>query len=42
MAAKIIGELEIAYMSFCASYTDITELDTRESRGWTFGLGNSC
>ena len=30
MAAKIIGELEIAYMSSCASYTDITELDTRE------------
>ena len=30
MAAKIIGELEIAYMSFCASYTDIIELDTKE------------
>ena len=30
MAAKMIDELEIAYMSFCASYTVIMELDTKK------------
>ena len=30
MAAKMIDELEIAYMSFCASYTVIIELDTKK------------
>ena len=30
MAAKKIDELEIAYMSFCASYTNRIELDTKE------------
>ena len=30
MAAKMIDELEIAYIPFCASYTDIIELDTKE------------
>ena len=38
MAAKMIDELEIAYMSFCASYAVIIELDTkRKSRRkiWT-------
>ena len=30
MAAKMIDELQIAYMTFCASYTDIIELDTKE------------
>ena len=30
MAAKMIDELEIAYMSFCASYTIIMELDTKK------------
>ena len=29
MTAKMINELEIAYMSFCASYTVIMELDTK-------------
>ena len=29
MAAKMIDELEIAYMSFCASYAVIMELDTK-------------
>ena len=26
----MIDELEIAFMSFCASYTDIIELDTKD------------
>ena len=26
----MIDELEIAFMSFCASYNDIIELDTKE------------
>ena len=30
MVAKMIDELEIAYMSFCASYTVIMELDTKK------------
>ena len=29
IAAKMIGELEITYMSFCISYTVIMELDTK-------------
>ena len=29
MTAKMINELEIAYMSFCASYTVIMELDSK-------------
>ena len=38
MAAKMIDELEIAYMSFCASYTVIMELDTKKKSSrkiWT-------
>ena len=42
MAAKIIDELEIAYMSFYASYAVVTELDTRKNRGGKSGLGNGC
>ena len=30
MVAKMIDELEIAYMSFCPSYTVIMELDTKK------------
>ena len=30
MAAKMIDELEIVYMSFSASYTVIMELDTKK------------
>ena len=30
MGEKMIEELEIAYMSFCASYTVILELDTKK------------
>ena len=30
MAAKMADELEIAYRSFCASYTVIMELDTKK------------
>ena len=30
MVAKMIDELEIAYMSFCASYAVIMELDTKK------------
>ena len=30
MAAKMIDELELACMSFCASYTVIMELDTKK------------
>ena len=41
MAAKMIDKLEIAYMSFCASYIVIMELDTK-SRGGKFGFGNGC
>ena len=29
MTAKMINELETAYMSFCASYTVIMELDSK-------------
>ena len=39
MAAKMIDELEIAYMSFCASYTVIMELDTKKKsrrKIWTW------
>ena len=39
MAAKMIDELQIAYMTFCASYTDIIELDTKEKsrrKIWTW------
>ena len=43
MAVKMIDELEIAFMSFCASYTDIMELDTKKkSRGGKFDLGKGC
>ena len=34
MAAKMIDKLEIAYMSFCASYTVIIELDTKKKSRW--------
>ena len=30
MVAKMIDELEIAYMSFCPSYTVIMELDAKK------------
>ena len=30
MVAKMIDEVEIAYMSFCPSYTVIMELDTKK------------
>ena len=30
MVAKMIDELEIAYMSFCASYAAIMEFDTKK------------
>ena len=30
MAVKMIDELEIAYMSFCASYTVTMEMDTKK------------
>ena len=30
MAAKMIDKLELAYMSFCISYTVIMELDTKK------------
>ena len=39
MVAKTIDELEIAHMSFYASYTLIIELDTKKSRGGKSGLG---
>ena len=42
MAAKKIDELEIAYMSFYASYAVIMELDTKKSRGGKSGLENGC
>ena len=35
----MIDELEIAYIPFCASYTDIIELDTKEKsrrKIWTW------
>ena len=31
MAVKMTDELEIAYLSFCASYTVILELDTKKN-----------
>ena len=41
MAAKMVDELEIAYMSF--SYAVIMVLDTKKkNRGEIFGLGNGC
>ena len=36
----MIDELEIAYMSFYASYAVIMELDTKKSGGRKSGLGN--
>ena len=30
MVPKMIDKLEIAYLSFCASYTVIMELDTKK------------
>ena len=38
----MVDELEIAYMSFYASYAVIMELDTKKSREGKFGLGNGC
>ena len=38
----MIDELEIAYISFYASYAVIIELDNEESRGGKYGLGNGC
>ena len=34
MAAKMIDKLEIAYMSFCESYTVIIKLDTKKKSRW--------
>ena len=42
MAAKMIDELEIAYMSFCASYTVIMDWIRRKNQGGRFELGNGC
>ena len=42
MAAKMIDELEIVYMSFYALYAVIMELDTKKSRGGKSRLGNGC
>ena len=42
MPAKLIDELEIAYVSFYASYVVIMELDTKKSPGEKSGLGNGC
>ena len=42
MAAKIIDELKIAYMSFHTSYAVIMELDTKKSQGGKSRLGNGC
>ena len=38
----MIDELEIAYMSFYASYSVIMELNTKKTRGGKSGLGNGC
>ena len=38
----MFDELEIAYMSFYASYAVIMELDTKKSRGGKSGRGNGC
>ena len=38
----MIDELEIAYMSFYASYAVIMELDTKKRRGGKSALGNGC
>ena len=38
----MIDELEIAYMSFYASYAIIMELDTKKSRGGKPGPGTGC
>ena len=38
----MIDELEIAYMSFYASYVVIMELDTKKSRGGKSKFGNGC
>ena len=38
----MIDELEIAYMSFYASYAVIMELNPKKSRGGKSGLGNGC
>ena len=42
MVAKMIDELEIASMSFCASYAVIMELDTKKKSRKKFGLGKGC
>ena len=38
----MIDEPEIAYMSFCASYTVIMELDTKKRSSRKFGVGTGC
>ena len=38
----MIDELEIAYMSFYASYVVIMELDTKKNRGGKSKFGNGC
>ena len=38
----MIDELEIACMSFYASYAVMMELDTKKSRGGKSGLGSGC
>ena len=42
MEAKMIDELEIAHMSFCASCTVIWNWIRRKSRGGKFGLVKGC
>ena len=38
----MIDELEIAYLSFYASYAVIMELDTKKSQGGKSGIRNGC
>ena len=42
MVAKMTDELEIAYMSFCPSYTVIMNCIRKKCRGGKLGLGNGC
>ena len=42
MAAKMIDKLEIAYMSFYASYAVIMEFYMKKSRRGKSGLDNGC
>ena len=42
MAAKMLDELEIAYRSFCASYTVIMELDMKKKSSRKIWTRNGC